>query len=81
MNRQSITFTGPNDAWLNEMIAKNEYSSKCELANDLIRQARNQQAQIDWINKKLEVAEESGFTHMDKTEILKASKSKFNDQM
>lgn len=81
MNRQSITFTGPNDEWLNEMIAKNEYSSKSELVNDLIRQARNQQAQIDWINRKLEIAEESGFTSMNKAEILKASKSKFNDQV
>jgi len=33
-----------------------------ELINDLIRQARGQQNQIDWIRFKLESAEKSGFT-------------------
>ncbi len=79
MNRQSITFTKPNDDWLKEMVAKQEYSSKSELVNDLIRQARNQQVQIDWINKKLERAEKSGFTKMSKADILKESKSRIND--
>ena len=34
-----------------------EYSSKSELVNDLIRQARKQQVQIDWIRAKIEKAE------------------------
>lgn len=74
MNRQSITFTKPNDDWLKEMVASQEYSSKRELVNDLIRQARKQQVQIDWINRKLEKAEKSGFTKMNKVDILKESK-------
>jgi len=51
-----------------------EYSSKSELVNDLIRQARAQQKQIDWIRMKLEKAEKSGFTSESKSEILKQSK-------
>lgn len=78
MNRQSITFTEPNDNWLKEMVAKQEYSSKSELVNDLIRQARKQQVQIDWINRKLEKAEKSGFTKMSKSEILNEAKSRLN---
>ncbi len=78
MNRQSITFTKPNDDWLKEMVANQEYSSKSELVNDLIRQARKQQVQIDWINRKLEKAEKSGFAQMTKAEILKESKSRLN---
>ncbi|GLR15988.1 ribbon-helix-helix domain-containing protein [Portibacter lacus] len=78
MNRQSITFTKPNDDWLKEMVSNQEYSSKSELVNDLIRQARNQQAQIDWINRKLEKAEKSGFTKMSKAEILIESKLRLN---
>jgi antitoxin ParD1/3/4 len=78
MNRQSITFTKPNDDWLKEMVASQEYSSKSELVNDLIRQARKQQAQIDWINRKLEKAEKSGFTQMTQSEILQESKSRLN---
>jgi antitoxin ParD1/3/4 len=74
MTRQSISFTKPNDDWLKRQIKSKEYSSKSELVNDLIRQARNQQAQIDWIKTKLEKAEAGGFTSDSKEEILKQSK-------
>jgi antitoxin ParD1/3/4 len=75
MIRQSISFTEPNDEWLKNQIANKEYSSKSELVNDLIRQARGQQKQIDFIRLKLERAENSGFTDETKSEILKQSKS------
>ena len=78
MARQSISFTKPNDEWLKAQVDKDEYSSKSELINDLIRQARKQQAQIDWIRAKLERAEESGFTDDTKEQILAQSKSSLN---
>ena len=79
MPRQSISFTKPNDEWLKSQIESEEYSSKSELINDLIRQARNQQVQIDWIKSKLEKAEESGFTNDSKQQILAQSKSLLNE--
>ena len=79
MSRQSISFTKPNDEWLKTQVETNEYSSKSELVNDLIRQARNQQRQIDWISSKLERAENSGFTNDSKEQILAKSKSLLND--
>lgn len=81
MSRQSITFTKPNDEWLKEMVSNEEYSSKSELVNDLVRQARKQQVQIDWINRKLASAEESGFTNLTKEEILKESKASLNGKL
>ncbi len=78
MARQSISFTKPNDEWLKVQVDNDEYSSKSELINDLIRQARKQQAQIDWIRAKLEKSERSGFTDMTKDQILKQSKSLLN---
>lgn len=78
MNRQSISFTKPNDEWLKEMVTNEEYSSKSELVNDLIRQARKQQVQIDWIDRKLAAAEESGFTSLTQKEILEESKARLN---
>lgn len=78
MSRQSISFTEPNDEWLKAQVNSNEYSSKSELINDLIRQARKQQAQIDWIRSKLEKAENSGFTNDNKNEILAQSKTSLN---
>ena len=78
MARQSISFTKPNDEWLKSQVDKNEYSSKSELVNDLIRQARKQQVQIDWIRAKLENAESSGFTNDTKSQILEESKARLN---
>mgnify|MGYP000229926996 CR=1 FL=1 len=78
MARQSISFTRPNDEWLKTQVDNQEYSSKSELVNDLIRQARSQQVQIDWIKSKLDKAENSGFTSDTKSEILKQSKATLN---
>ena len=76
MARQSISFTEPNDEWLKDQVDKKEYSSKSELVNDLIRQARNQQIQVDWVRAKLDKAERGGFTTDSKSQILKEAKSK-----
>ena len=78
MARQSISFTKPNDEWLKMQVDKKEYTSKSEVVNDLIRQARKQQVHIDWIRAKLEKSEKSGFTDETKEQILKQSKSMLN---
>ena len=78
MARQSISFTEPNDEWLKAQVSNKEYSSKSELINDLVRQARNQQKQIDLIRLKLDKAEKSGFTTDSKDQILAESKSRLN---
>ena len=76
MARQSISFTEPNDKWLKAQVKSQEYSSKSELVNDLVRQARKQQQEIDYIRMKLEKAERSGFTSDSKADILRQAKSK-----
>ncbi|WP_318641569.1 ribbon-helix-helix domain-containing protein [Flavobacterium ardleyense] len=78
MARQSISLTEPNDDWLKDQVEKEEYSSKSELVNDLIRQARSQQVQVDWIRAKLERAEKSGFTTDTKEQILAQAKLSLN---
>ena len=78
MTRQSISFTQPNDEWLKSQVDNHEYSSNSEFLNDLIRQARKQQRQIDWISSKIEKAEKSGFTSDTKEQILAQSKSLLN---
>ncbi|NVK65434.1 MAG: type II toxin-antitoxin system ParD family antitoxin [Flavobacteriales bacterium] len=78
MARQSISLTEPNDKWLKSQVDSKEYSSKSELINDLVRQARSQQKQIDWIKAKVTTAEQSGFTEETKEQILAKSKSLLN---
>ena len=81
MTRQSISFTKPNDEWLKAQIDCDEYSTKSELVNDLIRQARKQQIQVQWIREKLNKSELSGFTNDSKEQILKQSKSLLNGKI
>jgi antitoxin ParD1/3/4 len=81
MARQSISLTKPNDEWLKAQVDNEEYSSKSELINDLIRQARKQHVQIDWIRAKLDTAENSGFTKETKEQILEQSKSLLNGRI
>lgn len=81
MARQSISVTEPNDDWLKTQVENKEYASKSELINDLIRQARKQQAQIDWIRSKIERAEKSGFTTDTKEEILAQSKALLHGEL
>lgn len=81
MARQSISLTEPNDEWLKDQVKSNEYSSKSELANDLVRQARQQHQQIDLIRMKREKAERNGFTNDTQEEILAQAKSSFNDYL
>ena len=78
MARQSISLTQPNDEWLKSQVDLQEYSSKSEIVNDLIRQARNQQTQVNWLKAKLEKAENSGYTTDGKEDIRNQSKSLSN---
>ena len=78
MGRQSISFTEPNDNWLKSQVTSNEYASKSELVNDLIRQARGQQKKIDWLAAKLDRAKKSGISNNSASEILAKSKASFN---
>ncbi len=66
MPRQSISFTPPNDAWLKAQVESQEFSSKSEVINDLIRKAR----EIEAIRARLILAEQSGFTKQGRAEIL-----------
>lgn len=79
MKRKSISFTEPNDEWLKSQIDSKEYTSITELVNDLIRQARKQQREIDLIRMKLEKAEKSGFTSDSRSQILNQSKDLLDD--
>jgi len=74
MTRQSISFTTPNNTWLNAQVDSEEYTSKSDVVNDLIRKARAHQNELDFIRSKLIKAEQSGFTDLNSAEILAKSK-------
>ncbi|MDG1728294.1 MAG: CopG family transcriptional regulator [Algibacter sp.] len=61
MARQSITLAKQNDEWLKNQVAEQEFSSKSEAVNYLIKQARNQEKYYDFVRMKIEKGENSGF--------------------
>ena len=60
---------------MKNLIDINDYSSKSEIANDLIRLARWE----EWLVSKLTKAENSGFKDMSSNEILRISKSQLKN--
>lgn len=70
MVRQSISVSEPNDEWLQAQVASAEYASKSEVINDLIRQARQRQLDIDHIRSELIKSEQCGFTDERPDELL-----------
>lgn len=75
MTRQSISFTPPNDEWLKAQIDSQEFASKSEVINDLIRKAR----EIEYVRGRLIKAETSGFTSSTPDEILQEAKRQARD--
>lgn len=58
MARQSISFTKPNDQWLKSLVESEEYSSKSEIVNDLIRKERGRHKELQWLRAKLQRSED-----------------------
>ncbi|TXE08402.1 CopG family transcriptional regulator [Gelidibacter salicanalis] len=61
MTRQSISLTKKNDEWLKVQLSEDEFNSKSEAINYLIKQARNQKEYYDFVRMKIEKGEKSGF--------------------
>jgi len=76
MARQTITVNEPNDRWMKEKINGNEYSSKSELINDLIRRQRELEEERAWLRKELIKGEESGMSDKTMEEILAEAKKR-----
>ncbi len=78
MSRQSITLANQNDEWLKQQVANEEFTSKSEAVNYLIKQAREQDAYFEFVRLKIEKAEKSGFSTKTKEELLAEIKKKLN---
>ncbi|WP_162415622.1 ribbon-helix-helix domain-containing protein [Cyclobacterium roseum] len=76
MARQTITVNEPNDRWMKEKIQGNEYASKSELINDLIRRQREQEEERIWLRNELIKGEESGLSRKSMAEILEEAKKR-----
>ena len=78
MTRQSITLAKQNDEWLKQQVANEEFTSKSEAVNYLIKQAREHDEYVEFVRMKLDRAERSGFSTKTKEELLAKKKKKLN---
>ncbi len=74
MARQTITVNEPNDRWMKQKVQENEYASKSELINDLIRHQLEQEEERIRLRNELIKGEESGLSHKSMAEILEEAK-------
>lgn len=61
MTRLSISLTKQNDEWLKGQLDEEEFNSKSEAINHLIKQERSRQEYIEFVRMKIEKGEKSGF--------------------
>ena len=78
MARQSITLTAQNDEWLKQQVANQEFTSKSEAVNYLIKQARERDAYHDYVQMKIDKGLKSGFSTKTKEELFEEIKKRFN---
>lgn len=76
MTRASISITPPNDEWIQSQIKSEEFSSRSEVVNDLIRKARQQDEELELLRTKLIHAEQGGVSHRTPEQIRKEAKSR-----
>ena len=81
MTRQSISFTSPNNDWLKAQVESKEYASKSDVVNDLIRKARAEEREKEFIRAKLIRAEQSGFISQSRDEILAEFKERLRQNV
>ncbi|GAB2999145.1 CopG family transcriptional regulator [Cyclobacterium qasimii] len=76
MARQTISVNEPNDRWMKQKIEENEFSSKSELINDLIRRQREQEEERLLLRNELIKGENSGLSNKSMAEILTEAKQR-----
>jgi antitoxin ParD1/3/4 len=78
MTRQSITLAKQNDEWLKAQVAEEEFTSKSEAVNYLIKQAREREEYHNYVQMKIDRGLKSGFSTKTKEELLAEIKSRLN---
>ena len=74
MPRQSITLSTPNDDWLKQQAANGEFQNKSDVINNLIREARKDDDQLNWIRTALIEGQQSGISKRTPEDIRAAVK-------
>jgi antitoxin ParD1/3/4 len=72
MTRQSITLATKNDEWLKQQVENEEFNSKSEAVNYLIKKAREQKEYDEYVQMKINRGINSGFAEKQSFEEMLA---------
>ncbi|MBK5209035.1 MAG: CopG family transcriptional regulator [Flavobacteriaceae bacterium] len=72
MTRQSITLAKQNDEWLKNQVAEQEFNSKSEAVNYLIKQAREREEYHNYVQMKINRGLKGGFAEKQTREEMLA---------
>lgn len=72
MTRLNITLTEQNDEWLKAQVEKEEFNSKSEAINYLIKQARERDEYNEYVRMKIEKGEKRGLAEKQTKEEMLA---------
>ncbi len=72
MSRQSISLANQNDEWLKQQISKEEFTSKSEAVNYLIKQAREREEYHNFVQMKIDRGIKSGLAEKQTREEMLA---------
>ncbi len=78
MSKQSITLANQNDDRLKKQVANEEFTSKSEAVNYLIKQACEREEYHNYVQMKIDRGLKSGFSTKTKEELLAEIKSRLN---
>ncbi|RTY82229.1 CopG family transcriptional regulator [Flavobacterium sp. ZB4P23] len=78
MSRQSFTLANQNDEWLKQQVANEKFTSKSEVVNYLIKQARVREEYHNYVQMKIDRGLKSSFSTKTKEELLTEIKSRLN---
>ena len=72
MTRQSISLANQNDEWLKKQVEDQEFTSKSEAVNYLIKQAREREDYDNYVQMKIDRGLKSGFAEKQTREEILA---------
>ncbi len=70
MPRTTISFTEPNQSWIEEQVASKEFKSHSDVVNSVLRQVRQRENTISNLQALLSKGVESGISETDPKDLL-----------
>ncbi len=81
MARQSITLAKQNDDWLKNQVEEQEFTSKSEAVNYLIKKARERHEYHNYVQMKIDSGLKSGFAEKQtREEMLSEFKKRLENE-